>query len=109
MRNADECFLLDNEALFDICFRMLKLTTPTYGDLIHLVSAASSGVTTCLRLPGQLNKKVIISAPPKDCVPRHGLGGGRIADFDTRRAGPRAKSQIVGQGTVSTKSVICLE
>merc|ERR1712107_636029 len=38
-----------------ICFRTLKLTTPTYGDLNHLVSAAMSGVTTCLRFPGQLN------------------------------------------------------
>ena len=47
--------LLDNEALYDICFRTLKLTTPTYGDLNHLVSAAISGVTTCLRFPGQLN------------------------------------------------------
>ena len=32
VENADECFLLDNEALYDICFRTLKLTTPTYGD-----------------------------------------------------------------------------
>ncbi|CAK0812000.1 unnamed protein product [Prorocentrum cordatum] len=55
VENADECFLLDNEALYDICFRTLKLTTPTYGDLNHLVSAAISGVTTCLRFPGQLN------------------------------------------------------
>merc|ERR1711959_504732 len=34
--------LVDNEALYDICFRTLKLTTPTYGDLNHLVSAAMS-------------------------------------------------------------------
>jgi len=55
VENADECFLLDNEALYDICFRTLKLTTPTYGDLNHLVSAAISGVTCGLRFPGQLN------------------------------------------------------
>merc|ERR1711988_995603 len=55
VENADECMLLDNEALYDICFRTLKLTTPTYGDLNHLVSAAISGVTTCIRFPGQLN------------------------------------------------------
>merc|ERR1712023_5735 len=30
VENADECFCLDNEALYDICFRTLKLTTPTY-------------------------------------------------------------------------------
>merc|ERR1712037_980654 len=41
VENADECFLLDNEALYDICFRTLKLTTPTYGDLNHLVSLPS--------------------------------------------------------------------
>merc|ERR1711881_721360 len=52
---GDECMCLDNEALYDICFRTLKLTTPTYGDLNHLVSAAMSGVTTCIRFPGQLN------------------------------------------------------
>ena len=38
--NADKCFLLD---------------TPTYDDSNHLVSAATSGVTSCLRLPGQPN------------------------------------------------------
>ena len=47
--------VVDNEALYDICFRTLKLTTPTYGDLNHLVSAAMSGITCCLRFPGQLN------------------------------------------------------
>ena len=28
VENADECMLLDNEALYDIYFRTLKLTTP---------------------------------------------------------------------------------
>merc|ERR1711968_96481 len=55
VENADEVMVLDNEALYDICFRTLKLTTPTYGDLNHFVSAAMSGVTCCLRFPGQLN------------------------------------------------------
>ena len=27
--NADECMVLDNEALYEICFRTLKLATPT--------------------------------------------------------------------------------
>jgi tubulin beta len=47
--------VIDNEALYDICFRTLKLSTPSYGDLNHLVSASMSGVTCCLRFPGQLN------------------------------------------------------
>ncbi|KAF1895249.1 hypothetical protein Lal_00043894 [Lupinus albus] len=85
VENADECMVLDNEALYDICFRTLKLATPTckfmisvlnfntwdldsiglssrvtliasgVGDLNHLISATMSGVTCCLRFPGQLN------------------------------------------------------
>ena len=53
--STDEVQVIDNEALYDICFRTLKLTTPTYGDLNHLVSAVMSGVTCSLRFPGQLN------------------------------------------------------
>merc|ERR1712146_521380 len=67
VENADQCFALDNEALYDICFRTLKLTTPTYGDLNHLVSAALSGVTCCLRFPGQLNsdlRKLAVNLVP---------------------------------------------
>merc|ERR1712196_538525 len=44
-----------NAALYDICFRTLKLTTPTFGDLNHLVCAVMSGITCSLRFPGQLN------------------------------------------------------
>ena len=29
VENADECMVLDNEALYDICFRTLKLSTPS--------------------------------------------------------------------------------
>ncbi|KAF8379498.1 hypothetical protein HHK36_028934 [Tetracentron sinense] len=55
VENADECMVLDNEALYDICFRTLKLTNPSFGDLNHLISTTMSGVTCCLRFPGQLN------------------------------------------------------
>lgn len=36
VENTDETFCIDNEALYDICFRTLKLTNPNYGDLNHL-------------------------------------------------------------------------
>lgn len=29
IENADECMVLDNEALYDICFRTLKLSNPS--------------------------------------------------------------------------------
>jgi tubulin beta len=67
VENSDETFCIDNEALYDICFRTLKLQTPTYGDLNHLVSAVMSGITTCLRFPGQLNadlRKLAVNMVP---------------------------------------------
>ena len=55
VENTDQTYIIDNEALYDICFRTLKLTEPNYTDLNHLVSLTMSGITTCLRFPGQLN------------------------------------------------------
>ncbi|KAG6753849.1 hypothetical protein POTOM_041849 [Populus tomentosa] len=77
VENVDECMVLDNEALYDICLMTLKLTTPsffvlfcfffTFGDLNHLISGTMSGVTCCLRFPGQLNsdlKKLAVNLIP---------------------------------------------
>eukprot|EP00761_Pharyngomonas_kirbyi_P010665 gb/GECH01010686.1/.p1 GENE.gb/GECH01010686.1/~~gb/GECH01010686.1/.p1 ORF type:complete len:457 (+),score=106.65 gb/GECH01010686.1/:1-1371(+) len=67
VENSDEVMCIDNEALYDICFRTLKLTTPTFGDLNHLVSVVMSGVTCCLRFPGQLNsdlRKLAVNLVP---------------------------------------------
>lgn len=67
VENSDATFCIDNEALYDICMRTLKLADPSYGDLNHLVSAVMSGVTTCLRFPGQLNsdlRKLAVNLVP---------------------------------------------
>ncbi|KAJ1605469.1 tubulin beta chain [Cryptosporidium canis] len=67
VENSDAVQVIDNEALYDICFRTLKLTNPSYGDLNHLVSVAMSGVTCCLRFPGQLNsdlRKMCVNLVP---------------------------------------------
>ncbi|KAJ8926182.1 hypothetical protein NQ314_021469, partial [Rhamnusium bicolor] len=67
VENTDETYCIDNEALYDICFRTLKVPNPSYGDLNHLVSLTMSGVTTCLRFPGQLNadlRKLAVNMVP---------------------------------------------
>ena len=67
LESSDETFCIDNEALYDICIRTLKLKSPAYGDLNQLVSCAMSGVTTCLRFPGQLNsdlRKLAVNMVP---------------------------------------------
>ncbi|CAG5001318.1 unnamed protein product [Parnassius apollo] len=67
VENTDMTFCIDNEALYNICFRTLRLSSPSYGDLNHLISLTMSGVTTCLRFPGQLNadlRKLAVNMVP---------------------------------------------
>jgi len=67
VENADQCFALDNEALYDICFRTLKLINPSYTDLNHLIANAITGTTCSLRFPGQLNcdlRKLAVNMVP---------------------------------------------
>eukprot|EP00216_Chloropicon_sp_CCMP2111_P003221 CAMPEP_0198242492 /NCGR_PEP_ID=MMETSP1446-20131203/16966_1 /TAXON_ID=1461542 ORGANISM="Unidentified sp, Strain CCMP2111" /NCGR_SAMPLE_ID=MMETSP1446 /ASSEMBLY_ACC=CAM_ASM_001112 /LENGTH=449 /DNA_ID=CAMNT_0043925993 /DNA_START=46 /DNA_END=1395 /DNA_ORIENTATION=+ len=55
VENADEVMVIDNEALYQICNKTLKLENPKFGDLNNLVSAVMGGITASLRFPGQLN------------------------------------------------------
>jgi len=55
IENVDEVSVIDNEALFDIAFRTLKLAKPTFRDLNSLIAKTMAGTTSCLRFPGQLN------------------------------------------------------
>lgn len=55
VENANECMVLDYEALYDICLRTLKVITPRCGDLNYLIFATMPCINCCLRLPGELN------------------------------------------------------
>ena len=58
LENTDETYCIDNEALYDICYRTLKIATPTYGDLNHLVSLAMSGLTTLPPVPRSAQRRL---------------------------------------------------
>ncbi|KAG7213261.1 hypothetical protein KM043_002561 [Ampulex compressa] len=67
IENSDETFCMDNEALHHICAQVLRLSSPTYGDMNYLIAACMSGITTCLRFPGQLNtdlRKLLVNMVP---------------------------------------------
>jgi len=67
VENADQCYALDNEALYDICTRTLKIANPTYSDLNYLIANAITGTTCSLRFPGQLNcdlRKLAVNLVP---------------------------------------------
>ncbi len=46
VENSDMTFCFDNEALYDICFKTLKLRTPTHMDLNHLISVRKTLATS---------------------------------------------------------------
>ena len=58
VENSDESLLLDNEALYDICFRTLKLTTPTCP-----ATSTTSSPPSC-RPPPAASASRASSAPP---------------------------------------------
>ncbi|KAF9647894.1 beta-tubulin 2 [Thelephora ganbajun] len=55
VENGDLTFCIDNEALYDITTRTLKIKSPEFEHLNSLVSQVMCGVSTSLRFPGQLN------------------------------------------------------
>jgi tubulin alpha len=55
LEHSDVAFLVDNEALYDICKRNLDVERPTYTNLNRLLAQCVSSITASLRFDGQLN------------------------------------------------------
>merc|ERR1712012_1543520 len=53
--HSDVAFMVDNEALYDICRRNLGIERPTYTNLNRLLAQCISSVTASLRFDGALN------------------------------------------------------
>lgn len=55
LEHTDCTFMMDNEALYDICRRNLDVERPTYTNLNRLVAQVISSLTASLRFDGSLN------------------------------------------------------
>jgi len=55
LEHTDVAFMLDNEAIYDICHRSLTIERPTYTNLNRLVAQVISSLTASLRFEGSLN------------------------------------------------------
>ncbi|KVI03404.1 beta-tubulin, partial [Cynara cardunculus var. scolymus] len=49
VENADECMVLDNEALYDICFKTLKLTNPSWLSMASTFIGNSTSIQEMFR------------------------------------------------------------
>ncbi|KAK9418129.1 putative Tubulin alpha chain [Seiridium unicorne] len=55
IENSDCTFLVDNEAVYDICKRNLDIPRPNYEHLNRLIAQVVSSITSSLRFDGALN------------------------------------------------------
>ena len=55
LEHTDCAFMVDNEAIYDICRRNLDIERPTYTNLNRLISQIVSSITASLRFDGALN------------------------------------------------------
>jgi len=55
LEHTDCAFMLDNEAIYDICKKNLGIQRPTYKNLNRVVAQIISSLTSSLRFEGQLN------------------------------------------------------
>ncbi|KER19036.1 hypothetical protein T265_12043 [Opisthorchis viverrini] len=55
LEHTDCAFMVDNEAIYDICRRNLSIDRPTYTNLNRLIGQVVSSVTASLRFQGALN------------------------------------------------------
>lgn len=55
MEQSDCVFMVDNEAIYDICKRKLDIDRPTYVNLNRLIAQVVSSITASLRFDGSLN------------------------------------------------------
>ena len=55
LEHCDCAFLVDNQAIYDICRNNLDITRPTYTNLNRLIAQILSSITASLRFDGALN------------------------------------------------------
>merc|ERR1712113_500763 len=55
LEHCDCAFLVDNQAIYDLCQNNLEITRPTYTNLNRLIGRIVSSITASLRFDGALN------------------------------------------------------
>ena len=55
LEHSDCAFMVDNEAIYDICRRNLDIESPSYKNLNRLIGQIVSSITASLRFDGALN------------------------------------------------------
>jgi tubulin alpha len=111
LEHSDCAFMVDNEAIYDICRRNLSIERPTYTNLNRLIAQIVSSITASLRFDGALNVDLTefqvgayqhhthacVHTDKSGTVPTHTLPGGHIFAGNLCRKGlSRATDRVRG-------------
>lgn len=100
VENADAVFTIDNEALYNICTKSLKVEQPSYSHLNRLISSVMSGITCSLRFPGQLNadlRKLAVNLIPFPRLHFFAVGHAPLAAPDSASYRSLSVPELAGQ------------
>ena len=79
LEHTDCAFMVDNEAIYDICKRHLNVSRPSYTNLNRLIGQIVSSITASLRFDGALN--VDLNEFQTNLVSRGTQGGTAFSAF----------------------------
>lgn len=68
LEHSDCAFMVDNEAIYDICRRNLDIERPTYTNLNRLIGQIVSSITASLRYHGNSQKDSCFEGKNKKMV-----------------------------------------
>ena len=55
LENSEVAFMVDNQAMYDLCLRNMDIEKPKFTNLNRLIAQAISSITASLRFEGSLN------------------------------------------------------
>lgn len=103
LEHADCSFMVDNEAIFDICKTKLGIALPTFTNLNRLIAQVVSSITASIRFGGSLN--VDLTEFQTNLVPFPRIHF-PVASFAPLLSADRASHE---QNSVSEMTVSCFE
>lgn len=106
IENADECFLLDNEALYNISQRIVREGVPTYTHLNSIVARAMCGATASFRFAGQLNSDLRKLATNLIPFPRLHFFATSYAPLTLRNPNPPSAAKLI-RDLFNPRSFLC--
>ncbi|KAL1438894.1 hypothetical protein MTO96_047630 [Rhipicephalus appendiculatus] len=124
LEHSDCAFMVDNEAIYDICRRNLDIERPTYTNLNRLIGQIVSSITASLRFDGALNVDLtefqtnLVPYPRIHFPPRHPLRPSRPsaqsslwtgAPLDLRLASTTSPPTVVPGGDLAkVQRAVCM-